>query len=699
MHVFPLTHAARLAGLVVIAAVALAAAPSPVAGAAEAPYSLQLRALTGPRGADLRLEVDAAAGNPQVSALKKVQLKVYAMDGSLEDVRNLTDRNAPDGVETLDLGAVERGRLVEAEVLVQPRGTERTYVLRGSARTRLRPDLVVAAVDAPPQTLTTRPVDVRARIAELNGDTAATATVTLMWGPSPVGEPQEIAVPAGEEAWLTFAGIELTAAAPAELTVVVSDVEPGQTSTTNDSRTTTVEVTEHELVRPNVVVPSLGGYGAQFNQHVYAPITGAPTSSLPDMEAKAKALEPQLVRIFYNDNWEERRADAPANMESFVKTVRLAQEAGATINVTYQAVNVAKLQPVESMTQFAAVLENLVEVEGITNLRWVTVANEPNSTVLTLPEYEALYRALDAQLVARGLRDQIRLMGGDLVESGSAVGSDHRNWFRYMAEHMTDLLDAYSVHIYWNYHNIPRMEFRLRDVHKIVTEELPIEARKPTYIMEFAVRGKDPFPAKPTPRHAYYEDGSDMRRTNVAGFQTLWFFLASAQLGYTGTAKWDAYWGMYDLSSPGNQSYWMTGSAAEGWPLFPTYHALHLLLQTTQRGWQVVQLAPWAEDDWKVGVPDRPEQEIAAFASSDGFLTLMGLDTRGRELNVASTEPPAAYSIGGLPPSTNFSLVLWNEAADGLSSRAGTIATSAAGVARFEVPLHAAFALTTVPVA
>ena len=38
-----------------------------------------------------------------------------------------------------------------------------------------------------------------------------------------------------------------------------------------------------------------------------------------------------------------------------------------------------------------------------------------------------------------------------------------------MAEHMRDVLDAYSVHIYWNYWDIPRMEFRLRDVRRIVS--------------------------------------------------------------------------------------------------------------------------------------------------------------------------------------------------------------------------------------
>ena len=64
------------------------------------------------------------------------------------------------------------------------------------------------------------------------------------------------------------------------------------------NRTTTVDVSAHELAASRVLVQSLGGYGFQFNQHVYAPITSAPPETLPDLESKVKALEPQLVRIF-----------------------------------------------------------------------------------------------------------------------------------------------------------------------------------------------------------------------------------------------------------------------------------------------------------------------------------------------------------------------------------------------------------------
>jgi hypothetical protein len=651
---------------------------------------MELTALTGPQGAELTVEIAAVTGAKPVDTLPKVQVKVFGGDDAVEDVRNVNDVPAPGGVATIALGQLPRDRLLEVLVHVKP---SRTYVLRGETRTRLRPDLVVASIAAPQQTLTTRPVDIRAEIAELNGDTGGQATVTLSWGPSPLAS-RTVDVQPGASAPVAFTGVELGNAVPVELTIRVHDVAPAETDAENNAETATVDVTAHELVPSWLVLPSLGGYGVQFNQHVYAAITNPPPGSLPDLEAKAKALEPQLVRIFFNEVQER----TPDRMASFVETVRLAHEAGATINITYQTATNAKNQPEAFMTQFAAVLDDLVRTRGFASVRWVTIQNEPNDTAVTLAQYEALYRALDAQLVARGLGEQIGLMGGDLVEAGDNPNQPNKrddDWFAHMAEHMSDVLDAYSVHIYWNYWDIARMEFRLRDVRRLV-DGLGPAAQKPLYVTEFGVRGILNFPGKPSYQPGYWQDGTPLARTNIAAFQQLWFDLVSAQLGYAGAVKWDAYWGRYDTSY--NASHYLIGPAEEGWPLFPAYHAFRLLFQTTQRGWQVLRVAPWTEDDWSAATLDQPEQELAAYAGPDGLLTLVGLDTHGRGLNGASVDG-SAYSIGGLPSYTAFTLAVWNAAATGENAIAGEVTTNAAGVARFEVPLHAAFALTTAPAA
>ena len=687
------SHETRWKRSALLACAVIACGAAGAAGAADPPAAeaLDLSALTGPEGADLYIDAPAGA-----VAFEHVHVQIRAPEGSAEPatrIINLKDVAAPGGVATIDLGEVGRGAIVSTEAHVREASPPRTAIHRGETIAKLRPDLTVAAVHAPAQTLSTRAIDVVADISELNLETGAKATVKLMLGPTPVAEAQSVTVPAGGSFSVPFKDVKLTTATSAELTVVIDGAAPFETDGKNNSRKTKVEVTEHELVRSNVLLDALGGYGAQFNQHVYASITPKPPGSLPDLEAKVKALEPQLVRIFFHEVQERD----PDQLASFYKTVELAQATGAAINITYHTATNAKLNPPLFMRNFAIVLETLVKTKGFTNVRWVTIQNEPNSTSVTLDQYERLYRALHAELVARNLRDQIKLMGGDLVENGGNVPiPNHIPWWTFMAQNMSDVLDAYSVHIYWNYWDLPRMEFRLRSVRTIVDGPLLEGARKPLYVMEFGVRGIQNIAGKPVIQPGYWEDGTPLSRTNIAAFQHVWFNIASAQLGYSGAVKWDAYWGRY---TPGyRETYNLIGPADEGWPLFPAYHALKLLFQTTERGWQVVGVAPWEDDDWKQDKVDQAEKELAAFAGPDGLLTVMGLDSHGRGLNAVSEEPAPQYSIGGLPSSTPFTLAVWNASGNGENSVAGTVTTDAAGVARFEVPLHAAFSLTTVPV-
>jgi hypothetical protein len=694
----------RLALLATALGVALGATGG-VARAQPAPahgYTMTLLALTGPQGADLTIDVDAPAAAAAVDVFEKVKVTVETGERPTEDVLvNLKDVPAVDGVATVQLGDLQRDRVLKAQVLVRDK---RIIVLQGETRTKLRPDLVVRRVSAPPQTTTSRTIDVVADLEELNGDVGATATATLLLGPTPLAEPKLVSVAAAGKLSVAFTGVTVPTPVVSKLEVVLAKAAPAETDATNNGGSTTIDVSEHELLRTDVLVPSLGGYGVQFNQHVYAPITNLPPDTFDDLETGVKELEPQLVRIFYNENWEEpgNAQYNPGNIESFRRTVALAQAAGATINITYHTVADARTNPLPHMRRFADALEDLRN-RGNTNVVWATIGNEPNTAgaALTLAQWEALYRALHGELVARGLRDEIRLMGGDLIESSGA--RDHEIWFEYMTTHMADIVDAYSEHIYWWYDTFNlegpwRFEFRLRDIRKLVMDDNPPETRRPPYIMEYAVRGYNAVPGQPTvTSHAYYEDGTFMRETNVAAFQQLWFNVAAAQLGFAGTSKWDLYWGLYDFSSAGNQSYWVIDPLPDGsWRVFPTYHALKLLLSTTERGWQVVRVLPWAQNDWDPLVRDEPEKELTAYVGADD-LTLVGLDTHGRLLNTASADS-ATYSIGGLQPSTTFNLAVWNAAGDGRTAAATEITTSAAGVARFQVPLQGAFALTTVDV-
>jgi hypothetical protein len=83
--------------------------------------------------------------------------------------------------------------------------------------------------------------------------------------------------------------------------------------------------------------------------------------------------------------------DRPSTRDSFMRTVQLAQATGATINITVQSVSDGRAR----MQEFAAVLDELARSQGCTNVRGVTLQNEPNtpgSTQINSPLPNQLYR-------------------------------------------------------------------------------------------------------------------------------------------------------------------------------------------------------------------------------------------------------------------------------------------------------------------
>src|SRR3954452_18594315 len=163
-------------------------------------YTMTTRALTDAHGTDVEFRFSAAPGCAAVDSLQKVQLKTYTEAGKLASVVNRNDNQvkATDGLAVVSLDRVDRGRKVEADVLVQTGTPARTYVLHGAMTSLLRPDLKVA-VPARVQTLAGRSATVTATVTELNTDVGATAKVTL----APVagtGETKDVTVGAGKTA-------------------------------------------------------------------------------------------------------------------------------------------------------------------------------------------------------------------------------------------------------------------------------------------------------------------------------------------------------------------------------------------------------------------------------------------------------------------------------------------------------------------
>jgi hypothetical protein len=665
------------------AALAAAAALASFAGTAHAaepsceppddttPFELATRLLTGPAGGDLTVTLTTVMPGCVVPAeLDRVQVERAA------DRQRFDDVAAHGGVATVNLGPIARGQRVAVRVRFRSGGEGRKFDLRDEATALLRPDLD-ATVSAPRQALSGRSFTVKVHVAERNGDVGATAQLTLTAGTTRVGT-QTLDVAPGETVTKSFE-VTPTDAGNLPIDAAVADAAPAETSTANNDGRATVEVTDFEVDESQVLVPSLAGYGGHFNHRVYAKISrdvGVTPENVLDMESKMVALQPQFSRIFVN-NADLIDADRKS---SFVKTVLLAQRAGSTINVTWQGgtldVKTGTIQ------RLAAVLNDLVLKQGVTNLRWLTLQNEPNGTRLTLQEYETRYRELDPFIF--GIRGQVRFMGGDLVRNGGLPNADQQDqqvWFDYMATHMADILDAWSVHVFWDYWDTQKLQDRLNEVRAIWDAE-PADGRKPLYVTEYGVRGIRTFNGVAQIDPGVWSDGTPITQTNVNAFQHAWFDILSARLGYLGTVKWDSYFGKYDN---GTQAYFMIGPPQAGWPLYPVYHDVELWTTTVKQGWKVVGL------DGASG-----SKLLAAYAGPTGDMTVLGLDTSGAQLNAASAET-VSYSIGGLPPLASFHLAVWNERGDGRNTVGGDVVSDPAGVATLTVPLQAVFSLTTMP--
>ena len=433
---------------------------------------------------------------------------------------------------------------------------------------------------------------------------------------------------------------------------------------------------EFTLALDQGLVSWFGGFGGQFNQHVFADISGPPPN-LSGLETKVTALGPRYVRVFFNNTeW-----TFPDRMASFVRTVQLANRTGAAIEVAWQGGTFDFA--VQNMPRLADVLADLLEHRGIAGPLWVSLYNEPNAGRLTLPQYEQTYRLLDAELRARGVRDRIHFMGGGILGTTSGLGQSQANWYWYMARYMGDLLDAWAPHVYWDFWDTPKIERRLTEVRAIVAS-IPEQLRRPLYVTEFGVRGLRTFEGELTYEPGYAPDGTPMAVTNAVAFQEAWFMLRALQLGYVATAKWDLYDATYDI---GTQDYSAIGPGTEGWPLRPAYNLLHLLTLTTRPvGGSIVDIVPQPGAD--------PAKLLIAYVSPGSDLTILGLDRNGAGIS-ATAAGPVAYSIGGLEPNRLFRLVFWNADGMGTNREIGFVASDANGVVEFAVPLHAVFALTT----
>jgi hypothetical protein len=390
------------------------------------------------------------------------------------------------------------------------------------------------------------------------------------------------------------------------------------------------------------------------------------------MKKRLGLLRPQFVRIFFNgDAFED-----PDLMQSFRSAVALAQGTAGTINVTFQGIGPRVHR--NRMPQFAEVLDDLVTTQRISKLRWVTIRNEPNRPPMPKELYLKLYQELDRELTRLESRTRLRFMGGDLLIN------KQQEWFDFLAtKEMADLLDAWSIHVYWDFWNPRKLVNRLTDV-RTIWDALPRNRRKPLYVTEYGVRGK-PGPQKKANPGFLEDERTPLRRTNINAFQHAWFSLLAADLGYRGTVKWDAYFGRYGTGEPAKtMAFASIGHPADPHPS-PIFELMRLLALTIGPGARVARFTS-----------DAPEGKlVVGFSGPAERLSVVGLDTNGAVLNATSPRL-STYVLEGLPESTSFLLRSWNHGGKGRTVTRGRLRSDSSGSLPVRAPIHSVFAITSI---
>jgi len=342
------------------------------------------------------------------------------------------------------------------------------------------------------------------------------------------------------------------------------------------------------------VGPPILGFGAQLNPYTYAsPNWGDVTEeNAKDFERKVIDLSPQFVRVFMVPGWKTGDPDGVnkqgnvGTWKSFLRTLRLAQTAGAHITLTTWFGE--PMFPEKTAKTTAALLDDLINHEKITAIKSINMMNEPDmdwpgEENWTTEEYNRMYRTLDAELKRLGLRDRLMIVAGDMVEDYQP------KWQKNIADHLADIIDGVSIHAYWKYNKTDWMLHRLGDTKKMAATQ-PSIRDKPFFVTEFGSQGLTNGNSKDEPWQD--KEGHPICETTTQAMQIGWFNMEALNRGFSGTVQWD----MADVAYDRHMHYGVIGEPKKGWPLKPAYFVLKMLTHTVGPGFRVVKVGG--------GIPD-----------------------------------------------------------------------------------------------
>ncbi len=434
-------------------------------------------------------------------------------------------------------------------------------------------------------------------------------------------------------------------------------------------------------ITENVLCSEFLGFGTEFNPfiHTYTNEAFVQEADMETLESLVEELRPQLVRIFIYLNW--WRNGEKDMLSSLERTLQLAKQVGADVHLTVSGGWSAPLYVESSWgttaLETAIALHSLVTEKGFTNIKYINIGNEPNTTQQGPEAHVGLHLALDKALRNFGLREQIKIMAGDITAAGRDA------WLPYLGENLGNVLDSYSVHIYWNYWDstkdyIPKLS-GIRDI-------ISPSARKPVLVMEFGNRGKRGPDSSGDPGIDLEE--VHMSDSPIAAFELSMFMLQALKHGMSGMSKWEAWDGYYkDMKRFIHHG--LVGISDGQWKPKPSYELYMLFTRSTRRGWEVRDVATKNSNITSVAM--NGDDECTIFLRNEsgkmGKVTVEGLP---------ENSTMHSYSFTLIPSSAPGIKSTWR---GGLKEGKEVGATDARGRITIEIPGQTLLVLTTLNIA
>ncbi len=268
----------------------------------------------------------------------------------------------------------------------------------------------------------------------------------------------------------------------------------------------------HVRSRLGASTGSFGGFGGQLNQNLYAKISGPPPG-LADVEAKVVgARAAARSDLLQHLGMDERGSPELVREDRAPGRSRGSRHRHDVAGKHFRVRN-EQHGPVRRRTRRCSSTTARSPVSGS---RFSTSRTRPRERC---PNTSG---STDSSTGSSGHEEFV--IGSDSwaeISSGRPRATRRSEWFRYMARNMGDLLDAWSVHVYWDFWEPDKIDDRLLHEVRAIYSVIPEEQRRPLYVTEFGVRGIGTFegeenfePGLLARRHA---DVGDERRCVPAG--------------------------------------------------------------------------------------------------------------------------------------------------------------------------------------